>query len=212
LRFALPFIESIRRVIDLDAEVLGVGHGPPIVGAASVRSELERIRDGVQWLHDAVVDGMNAGRTVHELMREISPPDSLSLGEGYGKVSWDVRAIWEGYAGWFHARATTELYPVEPTFVSAELVELAGGVAAVVASATARAERGDAIGAVGLLEHALAADPANTTALELFARVHEQLIEQHEAEHSGDFANFWLIGWLRHQATSTRQRIKDLSA
>jgi alkyl sulfatase BDS1-like metallo-beta-lactamase superfamily hydrolase len=214
LRFALPFIDAVERAIELDASVLCVGHGPPLVGATLIRGELERVRDGVRWLHDAVVEGMNSGRTVYELMRELRLPAELSLGEGYGKVSWDVRSIWEGYAGWFHARATTELYAVEPTVAASELVALAGGVDAVVRAARRHLEGDSAIEAVALLEHALAASPDDFDALTAFADAHEMLITQHEREleREGEFPNFWLIGWLRHQVNVTRQRIHDIGA
>ena len=69
---------------------------------------------------------MNAGKDVHTLMREITLPPELDVGEGYGKVSWDVRAIWENYSGWFHHRSTTELYGVGPDELNADLVDLAG--------------------------------------------------------------------------------------
>lgn len=212
LRFALPFIDAVQTVIDLEAEVLCVGHGPPIHDAAVVRTELERIRDGVQWLHDAVIEGMNAGKSVYELMRDVHLPDHLSLGEGYGKLSWDVRAIWEGYTGWFQARATTELYPVEPTFAASELIDLAGGTAVVVAAARRHIEHGDAIAALGLLEPALAAAPDDHEALHAFVAAHEVLIDQHRLESADSFENFWLMGWLRHQVATTRQRLRDLGA
>ncbi len=212
LRFALPFIESVQRVIDLEAELLCVGHFAPIEGRATVRRELERVRDGVQWLHDTVVAGMNDGKSVIELMRDVTMPAGLSLGEGYGKVSWDVRAIWEGYAGWFHARSTTELYPIEPTAVSRELVELAGGAVPVVAAARRRLAAGDAIGAVALLEHAQAADSSDAGVLAAFVEAHEILLVQHETEHLDDFANFWLVGWIRHQIHTARQQIRESPA
>ena len=41
-------------------------------------------------------------------------------------MAWGVRAIWENYSGWFHHRSTTELYPVDPSDLSADIVELAG--------------------------------------------------------------------------------------
>ena len=71
------------------------------------RCELERLRDAVLFVHDATVAGMNAGRDVNDLVREIRLPPELEVGEGYGRVAWGVRAIWEGYAGWFHQRSTT---------------------------------------------------------------------------------------------------------
>ena len=84
---------------------------------------------------------MNAGKDVRTLMREITLPEHLEVGQGYGKVSWDVRAIWENYSGWFHHRSTTELYPVGPDDVSADLVELAGADA-LVARAQAHLDAG----------------------------------------------------------------------
>ena len=68
----------------------------------------------MQWVHDRTVDGMNAGTDVHTLMREVRLPEHLDVGEGYGTVAWNVRAIWENYAGWFHHRSTTELYAPRP--------------------------------------------------------------------------------------------------
>ena len=57
-------------------------------------------------------------------MREITLPTEYEVGQGYGKVAWDVRAIWENYSGWFHHRSTTELYPVGFDAVTADVVEL----------------------------------------------------------------------------------------
>mgnify|MGYP003342967466 CR=1 FL=1 len=45
------------------------------------------------------------------LMREIELPTELRVGQGYGKVAWAVRTIWETYIGWFKFASTTELYP-----------------------------------------------------------------------------------------------------
>ena len=56
-----------------------------------------------------------------------------------------MRAIWEGYAGWFHQRSTTELYPIPASEVHPDVVALAGGAAAVAGLALARLERGEAV-------------------------------------------------------------------
>jgi alkyl sulfatase BDS1-like metallo-beta-lactamase superfamily hydrolase len=198
LRFALPFVESIERVLALDAEVLLTGHFGPVRGRALVRRELERLRDAVRFVHDAVVDGMNAGRDVETLMREIRLPPELQVGQGYGRVSWGVRAIWEGYAGWFHQRSTTELYAVPASAVHPDVVELAGGPDAVAARARTRLDAGGAVEAVYLCEMALAADPRSRAALAVYIAAHEQLL----AESGGD--NFWEVGWLRHQIRRAR--------
>ena len=85
------------------------------------------MREAMQWVHDRTVDGMNAGTDVHTLMREIRVPGHLDVGEGYGRTSWNVRAIWENYAGWFHHRSTTELYDVPAAAIAPDLVAAAGG-------------------------------------------------------------------------------------
>ena len=202
-RQALPFIASVDRVLALEPELLLTGHFGPIRGAELVRTELARLRDAVRYVHDATVAGMNDGKDVFTLMREIRLPPELEVGQGYGCVAWSVRAIWEGYAGWFHQRSTTELYPVPAEQVYPDVVELAGGAAAVARRARERLAGGEAVAAIHLAEMALAAEPASRPALEAYLAAHEQLLE----ERGG--INFWETGWLRHQIERARQALGD---
>ena len=200
-RFALPFVDAVDRVLALEPELLLTGHFGPIRGAAVVRAELTRVRDAVQYVHDATVQGMNDGKDVCTLMREIRLPPELEVGEGYGCVSWSVRAIWEGYAGWFHQRSTTELYPEPVSDVYPDIVELAGGAAVVAERARRRLAEGDAVAAIHLSEMALTAEPQSRPALEAYLEAHEHLL----AERGG--RNFWETGWLRHQIERTRRAL-----
>jgi alkyl sulfatase BDS1-like metallo-beta-lactamase superfamily hydrolase len=156
-RDALRFIESLDRVLALEPDLLLVGHHHPVAGRDLIRAELLRLRGAVQYVHDETVRSMNAGKDVWTLMREIKLPTELEVGEGYGKVSWCVRAIWETYAGWFHHHSTTELYAVPPWSVHSDLVELAGGADAVVTRAREKLETGAPLEAIHLAEVALAA-------------------------------------------------------
>jgi alkyl sulfatase BDS1-like metallo-beta-lactamase superfamily hydrolase len=203
-RFALPFIESVDRVLALQPELLLTGHFAPIRGAALIRTELSRVRDAVRYVHDATVQGMNDGKDVFTLMREIRLPPHLDVGEGYGSVSWSVRAIWEGYAGWFHQRSTTELYPSLPSDVYPDIVELAGGAVAVAQRAQERLARGAPVAAIHLAEMALAAEPTSCPALEAYLAAHQRLL----AERGG--INFWETGWLRYQIERTRQALDHI--
>ena len=121
-RDALAYVDSLDLVLGLGAERLLTGHFDPIEGADRIAEEIMAMRDATQWVHDRTVDGMNAGTDVHTLMGDVRVPDHLDVGEGYGKTSWNVRAIWETYAGWFHHRSTTELYDVPTTVVAPDLV------------------------------------------------------------------------------------------
>lgn len=200
-RGALPFVDAVERVRGLGPELLLTGHFGPIHGADVIDAELVRLRDAVRFVHDATVAGMNEGKDVRTLMREITLPPALAVGEGYGCVAWSVRAIWETYAGWFHQRSTTELYAEPPDDAYADVVALAGGARAVAERALARAITGDAVTAIHLAEMALAAEPGSRAALEAYLAAHETLL----ADRGG--RNFWETGWLRHQIERTRRAL-----
>ncbi len=133
---------------------------------------------------------MNAGKDVRTLMGEITLPEHLEVGQGYGKVSWDVRAIWENYSGWFHHRSTTELYPVGPDAVSSDLVELAGADA-VVARARAHLDAGRPLQAIHLAEIVTDVDPDHGDARAVLRAAHERLL--------AGSVNFWETAWLTKQ-------------
>lgn len=196
-REALRFIESLDRVLALEPELLLVGHHAPVEGWDLIREELLRLRGAVEYVHDEVVRGMNDGRSVETLMRDIQLPSEFEVGEGYGKVSWSVRAIWENYAGWFHHRSATELYHVPAASVHADLVELAGGSDAIVKQAEVRLAAGDPLEAIHLAEIVLTPDPAHAGAREVSAAAHEGLDAESE--------NFWLSSWLRRKIAALRE-------
>lgn len=200
-RYVPSYIESLERVLALGPELLVTGHFDPIRGRREIRAELERLRDAIQFVHDATVDGMNRGDDVHTLMREIRLPDRLRVGEGYGKVAWNVRTIWEGYAGWFHHRSTSELFGVPASQVHPEIVELAGGADAVAERAARRVDAGEPLEAIHLAEMALTANPGNRAALEVMLTAHRRLLEESGGE------NFWEVGWLRHQIAKARSAL-----
>ena len=200
-RDPLRFVASLERVRELEPELLLVGHHDPIEGADRIRTELDRLRGAVLYVHDETVKGMNEGKDVHTLMREISLPPELEVGEGYGKLSWSVRAIWENYAGWFHHRSTTELYSEPASSVHGDLVELAGGPGVVADLARARLTSGDAVQAIHLAEVALTADPSHARALGVSIDAHEQLEKES--------VNFWLSSWLRRQLGLLRGRLEE---
>ena len=141
---------------------------------------------------------MNAGADVHTLMREVVLPPELEVGEGYGKVSWSVRAIWETYAGWFHHASTTELYGVPASSVHSDLVELAGGAAALTRRAREKLAAGACVEALHLTEIVLSVDPDHAACLEVALRAHRELDAASE--------NFWLSSWLRHQIETLEAR------
>jgi glyoxylase-like metal-dependent hydrolase (beta-lactamase superfamily II) len=199
-RFAEPYLESLRRVRALEPELLVTGHFEPVEGRDLIRACLDRLEGAVDYVHGRTLAGMNAGKDIWTLMREVQLPPELYVGQGYGKVSWAVRTIWEQYMGWFKAQATSELYATQPPDIYGDLVALAG-LHAVVGRGQARLAAGDPEGAMLLAEAALAHEPRDRGALGLALAANRALLER-----SGG-ANFWETGWLRTQIRRLEQEI-----
>ena len=198
-RDPLAYARTLDQVRELGADMLLIGHGPPIQGAETIRRELQRMKEAVLHVHDAVVAAMNEGRDVWTAMREIALPPELEQGEGYGKVSWSVRAIWEMYSGWFHHHSTTELYPVPYWSVHPSLVELAGADRIAEAART-RAET-EPVEALHLAEVVLAAEPRHGAAVEASLAAHRVLLARS--------VNFWETRWLEHEIRRLQNALGD---
>jgi len=158
----LPSLDTVRK---LGAELLITGHGDPIRGADKIRASLDKMYAAVSYVNEATIAGMNAGKDVHTLMREIKLPDDIKIGEFHGKVSWAVRAIWEEYSGWFHYDSTASLYGVPRSSIDADLAELAGGARVLAMRAKEKLSAGQPLEAIHLLDIALGAEPGNAEAL-----------------------------------------------
>lgn len=163
-RPALDWIKSIDTVLALKPEVLLSGHGDPIFGNQEITRRLTRFRDAMQYVHDETVKGMNAGKDVFTLMQEIKLPASFDLTEAFGKVSWSVRGIYDGYAGWFDTNPAS-LYSIPASSVYPDLVKLAGGPEPLVQLALEKVKDGKPVEALHLTDVVLAYDPKNASAL-----------------------------------------------
>ena len=202
-RFIEPYLESLQRVRALEPELLITGHFDPVRGRDLIRTCLDRMQGAVDYVHQETLQGMNEGKDIWTLMREVRLPEELEVGQGYGKVSWAVRTIWESYMGWFKAQDTSELYATQPREVYSELVELAG-LDAVVKRGTEKLADSDPEQALLLGEAALAHSPANAAALQLALDAHQALLAR-----SGG-SNFWETCWLNTQIASLKQRLAQV--
>ena len=201
IRYVDWYLKGVQRVIDLDPEVLITGHGDPVRGAANIREQLSKIRDAVRYLRDRTFEGINAGVDLWTLMGSITLPPELAIGQGHGKVSWIIRAIWEEHLGWFRFESTTELYNVPASAVSADLVELAGGPAPVVERGQKRLSDGRPLEALHLAEAALAAAPGLAGALRLKLAATEAILAASTRE------NFSEVRWLESEVRRLRPAV-----
>ena len=197
-RWALDWIESLNTVLRLKPEIVLNGHGDPIVGNTEITRRLTRYRDAIQYVHDEVVKGMNSGKDVFTLMQEIKLPAKFDLSEVFGKVSWSVRGIYDGYSGWFDGNPTS-IYALPPAAVYPDLVKLAGGPEPVVRLAVEKLEAGKAVEALLLTDAVLAADPKNGGALNTRIKAMQYLRDRCD--------NVVEDGWLQYGITTAKEKL-----
>ena len=188
------YLQSLAKVRDLGAEIVITGHGEPIVGKERIKADLDRMDAAVRHVRDYTLEGMKAGKTVHQLMREFAFPEDIRIGDFHGKASWAVKSIWREYSGWFHYEdGTTELYGVPRSSVDKDIVELAGGADRLADRARARLDAGEPLEALHLAAVALGADPGNRPALTVKRDASQLLLER-----SGQ-SNLSETMWLRSE-------------
>jgi alkyl sulfatase BDS1-like metallo-beta-lactamase superfamily hydrolase len=189
-RWALEYVESLNRVLALEPELVLPSHGPAIRGRDEVRRQLSKYRDAILYVHDATVKGMNDGKDVLTLMREITLPKELEVGESYGRLTWSIRGIYEGYVGWFDGNVSTMFGPAIQAY--GEIVRLAGGPDKVAARA-AELATSDPLRALYLTDMALAVDSGHRASLE--ARV--AALKALDAKSTNSNERGWLAAGVR---------------
>jgi alkyl sulfatase BDS1-like metallo-beta-lactamase superfamily hydrolase len=197
-RWALDWIHSLDKVLELKPEIVLNGHGQPIVGNQEVTRLLTRYRDAIQYVHDETVKGMNAGKDVFTLMQEIKLPSRFNLVESFGKVSWSVRGIYDGYAGWFDTNPST-MYEEPPSSVYPDLVKLAGGPEPVVRLAQEKLDGGKPVEALHLTDVVLASDEKNRSALGVRIKTLQYLRNHCE--------NYVEDGWLEYGIRKANEKL-----
>lgn len=201
-RLVRPYLRSVEMVRDLSPELVVTGHGEPVRGADKIRADLETMHGAVSYIERETIAGMNAGKDVHTLMREITLPEELQIGQFHGQTRWTVRAIWEENTGWIkYEEGTTGLYGVPRSAVDKDLAELAGGAAPLADRARRYVESGKPLEALHLLDVALAAEPKNPQALAIKKTALEHLLS------AGGNTNLSETMWLKAEIADAEKQL-----
>jgi alkyl sulfatase BDS1-like metallo-beta-lactamase superfamily hydrolase len=129
-RYALEWAQSLRRMIAQGPELLVPAHGLPIEGKDRIATVLDDIASSLESLVHQVMEMMNAGATLDEIIHTVSVPADV-LAKPYMRPLYDepefvVRGIWRLYGGWWDG-AASRLKPAPDAVVGAEIARLAGG-------------------------------------------------------------------------------------
>ncbi len=185
--------ESINRY-GRASDVVFSSHHWPVWGTDRIVEFLSLQRDLYGYLNDQTLRLLNKGYVGAEIaeMMELPPglTKSWSTHGYYGSVSHNVKAIYQRYMGWFDGNPA-HLWEHPPVESAKRHVEAMGGTHEVLKKAQRAYDAGDYRWAVQLLDYAIFADPANTTAKLLQACAFEQLAYGAE---NATWRNFYLSG------------------
>ncbi len=128
-RDTFSWYKSVDTMRQYKPEYLISCHGPFLSGKDTIDKRLSIYRDAIQYIHDYAIRGANQGKTPDELVAEFIYPsffkENYDLQEKYGKVSWSIRNVYNGYLGFFDGRAVN-LEPLSNKERSARILQLIG--------------------------------------------------------------------------------------
>jgi len=160
-RYVVEWADELEAMRRLGAELLLPGHGPPIFGADRVDRALAETAALLRTIHDQVVERMNQGLRLDDVVAAVAVPDEL-LARPYLRPVYDdpafiVRTVWRRYGGWWDGNPA-RLLPPRDAALAAEVATLAGGARALAARAR---DTADLAIACQLVEWAHQVDPAD---------------------------------------------------
>lgn len=185
LRYPGEWAQALRHMISLEPELLLPGHGLPIRGRQTIAAALDQVADALELLVDQVVDLINEGATLDEVLHRVRLP------ERYMETPWSrpvydepefvVHNIWREYAGWWDGRYA-ELKPAPVADLARELSQLAGGPGRLRDRARELLEAGDLRLACHLIDvaHDAAGDDAEVHALR--AQIYRERMDGESSE------------------------------
>lgn len=175
-RFPKEWAAALRKMQTLKAEMLIGAHGLPIIGAERVDRVLDDLATALESLVVRTIDLMNEGAPLDTILHEVTlPADVLErpwMLPIYDEPEFVVRNIWRRYGGWWD-QDPAQLKPAPKAALAAEVVEMSGGEAAVLARAQQLAADADFRLACHLVEMATQANPDSAAAHAIRAEIYQ---------------------------------------
>ncbi|MEO8457031.1 MAG: alkyl sulfatase dimerization domain-containing protein [Chloroflexota bacterium] len=167
-RYARDWADALEQMAALRPEHLLPGHGPAMSGEGRIEEALLSTAHFLRSIHDQVVAGMNDGKWLEDIMRDMDWPstDKPWLQPIYDHPEFIARNVYRLYGGWWDGDAANML-PAHPSDVAAALVG-ATGSQPILDRARAARDSGDLQMACHLVDFVRRGDPSNKEAWELW--------------------------------------------
>ncbi len=176
-RFPDEWAVALRTIIDYEPELLLPAHGLPIAGRERIARVLDESATALEHLVRDVLDMMNAGATLDEIIHSVRVDDAVLrlpyLRPLYDEPEFVVRNVWRRFGGWWDGNPA-HLKPAPQHALASELATLAGGADRLVARASELAAAGELRLACHLVELAAGAAPDEAAVHAARAAIYEQ--------------------------------------
>ncbi len=131
-RYAEGWADGLEAIAALHPATFLPGHGPVIQGDAAVQAACLDTARYLRSIAEQVVDRMNKGQWLEQILREVEPPADLVgkpyLQPVYGHPKFIVHGVWRQYGGWYDG-IPADFFPASTADRAAEIVGLAGAPA-----------------------------------------------------------------------------------
>ncbi len=146
LRDPVRWADTLERLARLQPEIVVMEFGPALEGRERIQEILLGTAAALRWLRTEVVNRINRGMGVVEILHELDyPPDLFRvpwMKPLYGCADYIVRDIFRGETGWWD-RNPTHLHPAHPDAAGAAVFSALENPAAVLDRARELAEQGE---------------------------------------------------------------------
>jgi len=177
-RDTYKWYKSVDEMRAYNPTYLVSSHGPYLSNKQEVQDRLTIYRDAIQYVHDYAIRGANKGKTPDELVDEFIYPqffkENFDLREQYGKVSWSIRNVYNGYLGFFDGKAVN-LEPLSTKERSKKLFKIIGSKANLISLISEAIENGEFQWAAELSQLGVINFPNDSEIKNLYAQSLEEL-------------------------------------
>jgi alkyl sulfatase BDS1-like metallo-beta-lactamase superfamily hydrolase len=167
-RYALDWARGLEQMAALRPLHLLPGHGPPLSGEERIQEALLTTAQFLRSIHDQVVAGMNEGKWLEDIIRDIDWPatDKPWLQPIYDHPEFIARNVYRLYGGWYDGDPANIL-PAHSEEVAATLIA-ATGAGPILERARKLRSEGDLQLACHLVDFVRKGEPDNREAWELW--------------------------------------------